>query len=128
MQGIRASNADPDTDRAAFIAWHHEGTIAKACQKLKRDGIVSTRGKPLSPDGVRKAAVRYMMNHYPEAKISYKEAYDRFGYVVDDIQIERLLIRMAFGTFRNPARIKHWLLEHDLMDKHKLFIESLIAI
>jgi len=128
MQGIRASSADPNTDKAAFMAWHQEGTILRACQRLKSDGVLNTRGRPYSRDGVRKAAVRYMMNHYPEAKVSFKEAYNRFGYVVEDDQIERLLIRMAFGTFKNPARMKYWLIENGLMEKHLTYIQSLMAV
>lgn len=128
MQGIRSPYSDPEVDKAAFMAWHQEGTILRACQKLKEDGVKNTRGRSFSADGVRKAAVRYMINHFPEAKVSFQKAYERFGYSVKEENIERLLIKMAVAQYKNPYRIKHWLIQNNLLDKHKVFIESLVAL
>lgn len=118
----------PESDKAAFEAWNSEGTIYKAYVKLKNDGIISSAGKPFSPDGVRKAAVRYMVYHYEQSIQFLTENYAKAGYAVEDDYIERLMIRMAVSALRNRLRIKKWLIDHNLLEKHEKFIASLVAI
>lgn len=119
---------DPEVDKVAFEAWQSEGTIKRAYQKLMKDGIISSRGRPFSPDGVRKSAVRYMVYHYDDSKKLLMETYEKTGYAVEEEYIERLLIKMAVSALRNRWRIKGWLIEHELLERHKKFIGSLVAI
>lgn len=128
MQGIKIPYHDPEVDKAAYEAWYTEGTIDKASVKLANQGILSKRGKPFSPDGLRKAAVRHMINHYEESRETLKKIYHDNGYVVEEDQIDRLMIKMAVSALHNPQRVKFWMIEHNLMEKYQEYLGSLIAI
>jgi hypothetical protein len=128
MHGIKLPYSDPEIDKLAYEAWYTEGTLIRAAQKLKDNGVVSFRKKPFSPVGLRKATLRYMINNYAESRAALKQLYDDNGYKVEDDFLDRLMIKMAIYAFNNPSRMKFWLEEHNLIEKHKDFIESLMAL
>jgi hypothetical protein len=120
---------NPETDRIVFETWFSEGSLKKAQLKLRDDGIVNAWGRPFAtPDSVRKAAIRYMVSNYEESKKMLIDTYEKNGYYVEEDFIERYMIRLAVSNLRTPERVKFWLLEHDLLEKHKKYIGSLIAV
>jgi len=130
MYGIGKLRADPEVDKKCFLAWQSAGTLKHAHQKLVEDGVVSSIGRPFTQDGVRKAAVRYQVNHYDECKQLVIQEYAKQGYIIDEFHVNRYMIRMAVSALRNPYRVKKWMEDHHLMDNPELvlYLSSLIAI
>ena len=130
MYGIGKLRADPEVDKKCFLAWQSEGILIRAHQKLVKDGVVSSNGRYFTPDGVRKAAVRYQVNNYDESKKIILSEYEKHGYIVDEFHVDKYMIRMAVSALRNPFRVKKWMQEHHLMDNPELvlYLSSLIAI
>jgi len=116
------------TSKKCYEAWFSEGSLERARDKLEADGVVSSRGKPYSKDGVCKAAKSYMVNNYEDSKKMLLETCEKNGYLVEERYIEQYLIQMAVGYFRTPERVKYWLVKNGLFGKHVKFLESLIAI
>lgn len=125
---LRLPNHSLENDRLVFNAWYETGSLKRAQDKLSRDGVVSTRKKPYSIPGVRLAASRYMIDNYVEAKQKLMDMYRKNGYIVEEQYIEQYLISRAVQTLETQERVKFWLVEHDLLEKHKTFIASLIAV
>jgi hypothetical protein len=125
---LKVPRHNSDNDKIIFEAWFTAGSIKRAAQKLAKDGIVSARGKPYSAPGVHKAAKRYMVDNYAEAKQILLDTYKKNGYIVEDKFIERYMIKMAVETLVIQERVKFWLVENNLLEKHKDYIGSLIYI
>ena len=128
MHGLKLPYRNPDIDREAYLAWYEEGTIFKAAQRMKEKGILTIRKTHYSPDGVRKAAVRHMINNYDEVRENLLKLYSENGYIVEEAKIDRFMIKMAVSALRNPERVKFWMIQHNLMEKYGDFLESLIAV
>ena len=119
---------DPEVDKQAYLAWYEEGTILRACQRMKDRGIYSKRKTPFTPDAVRKAAVRHMVYNYDEARSTLLKLYADNGYEVEESKIDRFMIKMAVTALHNPERVRFWMKEHGLLEKHSTYLKSLIAI
>jgi len=128
MIGVKMPYRDPEIDREAYLAWYEEGTILKAAQRMEQKGILSMHNKPFSPDGVRKAAVRHMINNYDEARTNLLKLYAENGYIVEENKIDRFMIKMAVSALKNPERVKYWMIQHDLMEKYSDYLGSMIAV
>ena len=124
----RISNRDHGQYKAAFEAWMSEGTLDLAAKKLIGEGVVSFKGKPYSPAGVRWGAMRYMVLNYELTKPMLIENYEEHGYHIENDQIERYYIDMAKSTLGSVYRIKHWLIQHNLLEKHQKYIESIMTL
>jgi hypothetical protein len=126
---LKVPYSRPENDKIVFETWFSESSLEKARVKLRDDGIVNAWGKPYATqDSVRKAAVRYMVNNYEETKKMLIKTYEKNGYIVENDFIERYMIRLAVSYLAKPERVKFWLLEHDLLEKHERYIASLIAV
>ena len=119
---------DHNKYKAAYEAWFSEGSLKRATDKLKRDGIVSTHGKPYYASGVRLASTRYIVDNYDEARIMLIETYKKNGYIVEEKFIDRYMIKLAVEILRTPERVKFWLVEHNLLENYKDYISSMIYI
>ena len=125
---LKIPHHNPNNDKLVFDAWFSTGSLVRATQKLKEDGVVSIRGTPYSTPGVRFAASRYMVDNYAEAKQRLLDEYKKNGYIVEEEFIERYMIRMAVFVLVVQERVKFWLVENNLLEKHKNYIASLITI
>jgi hypothetical protein len=119
---------NPEVDKEAYLAWYEEGTLLRAAKRMEEKGIISAQKRPFTPDGVRKAAVRHMINNYDEVRAELLRLYSSNGYTIEDSKIDHFMIRMAVATLNNPDRVRYWMAEHGLMEKYSGYIESLIAI
>jgi hypothetical protein len=117
-----------DLYKSAYEAWFTEGTLDRARDKLTRDGVVNSMGRPYSRDGIRKAAVKYMVQNYEESKEVLIASYRKFGYEVNEENIERYMIKLAISSFFTPNSLKEWLKENNLYGKHKEFIHTFVDI
>lgn len=126
---LKIPYGNSETEKACFEAWFETGSLKRAQQKLKEDGVLSARGKPFaSADSVRKSSIRYMTTHYEETKQMLLEQYKKNGYAVEEQYIEQYLIGMAVQALVTRERVKFWLVKNDLLEKHKNFIGSLIEL
>ena len=118
-----------ESDRAAYEAWFKEGSLSRARDVLEKKGILTSKGRPFASDaGVRQAAIRYMIFNYDETKQKLLDSYKEHGYAVEEKFIERYMIKSAVKILMTPERIKFWLIGHNLLEKHRKFIESLVTI
>jgi hypothetical protein len=69
-----------------------------------------------------------MLRNYEEAKQTLMESYANQGYLVEEVNIERLLIRIAVGILMTRPKIKYWLVKNNLLEKHKEYLKSLITL
>ena len=125
---LKVLRRNSENDKLVFEAWFSTGSLKRATQKLAKDGVVSVRGKPYSIPGVRYAASRYMVDNYAESKQMLLDTYKKNGYIVEEEFIERYMIKMAVFTLATQERVKFWLVANNLLEKHKNYISSLIAI
>jgi hypothetical protein len=125
---LKIPYSNPETERLAFEAWFSEGSLKRAQQKLMDAGVLNAWGRPYTLDGVRKVAVRYMVKNYEESKKMLMETYKKTGYYVEEDFIEKYMIRLAVSYLVTPERVKFWLLENNLLEKHERYIASLVAV
>lgn len=128
LYGYGKNKRNEETDRIAFEAWNTEGTLQRAADKMAEKGILSKQRKPFTLDGVRKAAIRHMVYNYEESKKFLMDTYTNSGYVVEEKYIEQLMIRMAVSALHNPKGIKNWMVDHNLLEKHRKYLSSMVAI
>lgn len=114
--------------KACYDAWVSEGTLERAKIKLAKDGVFNSYGHPYSVDGVRKSAVKHMVNYPEETMKMLAEKYKEQGYSVETENLERYMIKLIVSSSRSQETIKNWLKKAGLYGKHKKFMDSLIAI
>ena len=114
--------------KACYDAWFSEGSLERAKDKLAREGVLNSYGRPYSLDGVRKSAVRYMVANPVESMKMLLESYRKQGYIVEKENIERYMIKLAVSVLCTEEAVVEWLKETGLYGKHIKFIDSLIAI
>ena len=116
--------ANPESDRICYEAWISKGTLAEALKVVQEKAVPNKRSKVISTqDGVRKAAVRYMIYNYDKAKEQLIEEYKKYGYLVEENAVELYMIKLAISTLLVPERIKFWMQEHGLLEKYQDTIE-----
>ena len=69
-----------------------------------------------------------MVVHYEDTKQMLLEQYHKNGYIVEEQYVEQYLIKMAVQALVSRERVKFWLIENDLMEKHKKYIDTLITL
>ena len=109
---------NPEVDKEAYLAWYEEGTLLRAAKKMEEKGIISAQKRPFTPDGVRKAAVRHMINNYDEVRAELLKLYSDSGYTIEETKIDFFMIRMAVSSLNNPDRVRYWMTEHHLIEKY----------
>lgn len=117
-----------EVDKICFETWMAEGSLKKAGYRLKEKGIVSSHGTSFSDQGIYKAAQRYMIRYFDETKQMLMETYKKNGYLVEERYVDYYLIKIAIVILHTPERVKFWLIENNLLEKHRRFIDSIITI